>query len=175
MEQVSYPITFTFHIGTFHNDFTALDNQNKTFGYVRQKLLKFIEEVNVYESENRQKQCYTLKADRWIDFNAVYAFLNGEGHALGSLGRKGWNSLWKAHYEIFDIQRKPLFTIREVQPWVKMMDYIFSQIPFVGILSGYLFNPTYLLTDAQGKILVRLKKEASFWGRKFTAYKQADF
>lgn len=175
MEPVLFPVTFTFHIGTLHNDFTAVDHQKSTLGYVRQKMLKFIEEVNVYDDEGRQKQLYTLKADRWIDFNAVYSFISKDGNLLGSLGRKGWNSLWRAHYEIFDTQKKLLFTIREEKPWVKMMDYVFSEIPFVGILSGYLFNPTYVLTDTQGKILVRLKKEASFWGRKFTARKESAF
>lgn len=64
MEQVSFPVTFTFHIDTFHNDFTSVDQQNRTLGYMRQKLLKFIEEVEVYESKNRQRKIYTLKADR---------------------------------------------------------------------------------------------------------------
>ncbi|MDT8415148.1 MAG: hypothetical protein RQ735_07200 [Flavobacteriaceae bacterium] len=175
MEQIHFPLTFSFHIGTLHNDFTTTDSHGQTLAYVRQKLLKFVEEVNVYDSKDKRKQIYQLKADRWIDFNAVYSFLDNDGQLLGSLGKKGWNSIWKAHYEIFDSQKKHLFTIREVSPWIKVMDYIFSEIPILGLFSGYFFNPTYSLTDNQGKTIVKLQKQASFWGRKFTASKEIAF
>ena len=37
----------------------------------------------------------------------------------------------------------------------------------VNIFTGYLFNPSYIVVDKNDKPIVRLKKQASFWGRNF--------
>lgn len=42
------------------------------------------------------------------------------------------------------------------------------EIPILGIISGYFFNPSYIVARPDGTILARLKKEPSFWGRKFS-------
>ena len=49
-----------------------------------------------------------------------------------------------------------------------------SEIPFLGLLTGYLFNPSYLVTNNDLQPVARLKKEASFWGRKFEITKLAE-
>jgi hypothetical protein len=42
----------------------------------------------------------------------------------------------------------------------------------LGIFTGYLFNPTYIVTRPNsGEEVVRLKKEPSFFGRKFSVDK----
>jgi len=46
-----------------------------------------------------------------------------------------------------------------------------SEIPLVGIFSGYFFNPTYVVTNLRDEVIVRLKKEKSFFGRKFVIEK----
>ena len=35
------------------------------------------------------------------------------------------------------------------------------------MFTGYLFNPSYLVTDINDQPIVRLKKQASFFGRNF--------
>ena len=37
----------------------------------------------------------------------------------------------------------------------------------MNIFTGYFFNPSYLVTDLNGKEIVRMKKQASFFGRNF--------
>lgn len=59
------------------------------------------------------------------------------------------------------------YSIREENAWVKVMDSVFGEIPILGFFSGYVFNPTYAVTNKNGDIIVRLKKQPSFFGRKF--------
>jgi hypothetical protein len=43
------------------------------------------------------------------------------------------------------------------------------------MFTGYLFNPTYVLTRPDGTLVAKLKKNPSLLGRKFTVSKESDF
>ncbi len=162
-----YPISFSFRIGTLHNDFTAKDAKGQTIAYVKQKLFKFKEAVNVFSDETQSSVMYTIGADRIIDFNASYFFKNANGETVGKVGRKGMKSLLKAHYNIFNDASELDYTIEEENPWAKFWDSLLGEIPLLGMFSGYLFNPKYIVKNQNGEILARLTKEPSFFGRNF--------
>jgi hypothetical protein len=42
-----------------------------------------------------------------------------------------------------------------------------SEIPILGIFTGYFFNPSYNITRPDGTIVAKFKKMPSFFGRKF--------
>lgn len=167
MQDFKFPIDFTFNIGTFSNDFTAVDATQKTVAYVKQKLFKFKEDVSIFENESKSKVLYKIKADKWIDFSACYSFSNAEGEELGKIGRKGWASLWKAHYEIFDKNKQLKYTVREENAWVKVLDGLVGQIPIISIFTGLFLNPAYIVLNSRNETVVRLSKEKSLVGRRF--------
>ena len=171
MKDLQFPINFTFKISTLSNDFTAKDATGNTVAYVRQKLFKFKEEVNINDDESRSSIAYTIKANKWLDFSAAYSFKDKEGNEFGKIARKGWRSIWKAEYELIDENEQLQYHVREENGWVKVMDAIFSEIPIIGIFTGYVFNPSYIVTDTSGKEIVRLKKQPSLVGRRFTVDK----
>jgi len=175
MQNIQFPLTFTFKISTFSNDFVVKDANGVTINFVRQKLFKFIEEVNVFSDESKSEQLYTIKANKWLDFSAAYMFTNRMGEKVGSVARRGWASLWKARYEIFDESNAQDFTIQEENGWVKVADGVFNQIPLVGIFTGYIFNPSYLVSRPDGNPVARLEKKRSFFGRRFTVTKFNEF
>jgi uncharacterized protein YxjI len=175
MQSVQFPINFKFHIGTLANDFTATDANGNTIAFVRQKILKIFDEVQIFTDSSKSQLLYTIKANKWIDFSATYSFYDAQGNIIGSVARKGWASIWKARYDIYDNQQKQEFHIREGNPWTKVGDSFFSEIPLIGMFTGYVFNPSYFVLDSTGNQIARLKKQASFFGRKFTIDKLADF
>lgn len=174
MINLSFPIKFIFNITTFSNDFTATDASGKTVAFVKQKLFKFKEDVSVFENETKTNILFKINADKWIDFSTAYNFSDPGGKSLGKVARKGWASIWKAKYELIDQHQKLQYHIREENAWVKVMDGVLGQIPILSIFTGYLFNPSYIVTNLDNKIVVRLKKEASFFGRKFEVSKLTD-
>lgn len=175
MNSMQFPLQLTFKVTTLSNDFVATDATGNTIAYVRQKMLRLLEEVQVFNNESRSELNYTIRANRWLDFNSTYTFTNRTGYEVGRIVRKGWASLWKAHYEIFDEKQQSDLIIREENPWAKIFDSMLGEIPLLGILSGYLFHPSYIVTRPNGTEVVRLTKQPSFWGRKFNVDKLAIF
>jgi len=175
MNSLQFPLLLTFKITTFNNDFVAQDANGNTVAYVRQKMMKLVEEVIVYNNESRTEQNYAIRANKWLDFSAAYVFTNRAGSEIGRVVRKGWASLWKASYEIYDDKQQQDLLIREENPWAKVFDSLLGSIPFLGILTGYLFHPAYIVTRPDGTEVVKLKKEPSFFGRRFTINKLNKF
>jgi hypothetical protein len=167
MKNLKFPINLTFNIATVSNDFSALDAEDRVIAYVRQKLFKLKEDIEVFSDESRSEVNYKIKADRWIDFSAAYSITNGDGSELGKIARKGWRSMWKAEYHIIDQNEQFQYAVREENAWVRVMDHLIGEVPVVGMLTGYFFNPAYLVLDSNERPVVKLKKEKSFFGRKF--------
>jgi hypothetical protein len=175
MKNIQFPVQFTFKIGTLSNDFLVEDAMGNDIGYVRQKMLKLIDEVVVYDNDLKSNILFTIKANKWIDFSTTYTFTNHLGQEIGRIGRKGWASIWKARYEIFDEKVNQDLLIQEENAWVKVGDALLSEIPILGLFTGYLFNPSYIVTRPDGTEVIRLKKQPSLVGRRFSLEKLNNF
>ncbi len=171
MSHFQFPLHLTFKIATFANDFIATDANGQTLAYVRQKIFKLKEEVNLFTDDSKSELKYSIKADRWLDFSASYRFEDANGKNLGRVARKGWRSIWKAKYEIYDIEDNQDLIIEEANAWIKVADSALGEVPVLGMLTGYFFNPSYNVTRPNGEIVAKLKKEPSFFGRRFKVEK----
>jgi hypothetical protein len=175
---MQYPLELTFKFWALTPQISVIDAQGNQVFYVRQKLFKLKEVINIFADEQRTQQTHTIKADRIIDFSARYNFYKGDqgpqskggakgGAELGAIKRHGWKSIWKSRYDIFDGETVT-FTLQEEDPWVKVFDYLFSEIPVVGWFTGYVFNPSYLVARTDGTPIMRLQKKPTFMSRIFT-------
>lgn len=163
-EELHFPITLRMKLLALAPQFYVSDKNNQPIAYVKQKLFKLKEDIRVYANEQQEQQLYAIHADRVIDFNAVYHMSDTQnGQNLGALKRKGMRSLWKAAYEVHDANDMPLYTVSEESAFVRVMDALFSELPIIGVLSGYVFNPSYLVKDQQGRTVMRMKKQPAFW------------
>lgn len=167
MKNLSFPVNLVFKISTFANDFYATDANGRTIGYIRQKMFKLKESVEIFSDESKSQKLYQINADKWLDFNTAYAIKSVQGNELGKITRKGWSSLWKASYDIIGSDGQMKYHIQEKNPWAKVMDSLLGEIPILGMLTGYLFNPAYSVVDLHQQELYELKKQPSFFGRKF--------
>ncbi|NET69476.1 MAG: hypothetical protein F6K63_35985 [Moorea sp. SIO1G6] len=141
-----YPLTLSFKILALAPQLSVRDANGNLLFYVRQKLFKLKEAVTVFADEEQRDPRYYLNADRIIDWSANYNFQRNGGGSIGSIKRQGMRSLWKARYDISS-GRNGQMNIEEENGWIKVMDGLFGEIPIVGILSGYLFHPVYLISD----------------------------
>jgi len=163
-----YPLNFKFKISTLSNDFVITDANNNIVSYVKQKMFKLKEDILCYQDESKSKVIYRIKANKWLDFSATYAFFNDQEVEIGKVARKGRASIWKATYEVMDAAGNNDFTIREENPWTKIIDALISEIPIVGMFTGLMFNPSYLVTNNANEQIMRFKKNSSFFGRSFS-------
>jgi len=167
MKDLQFPLEFKFKISTLSNDFVATDTHGKTVAYVKQKMFKLKEDISVFDDESQGSLAYKIKADRWLDFSAAYSFFDVNQNEIGKIVRKGWRSIWKAEYHLIDQFEKSQYIIKEENAFVKILDSILGEIPFLGFFTGYLFNPSYIIKDNKDNEIVRLTKKPTFLGRHF--------
>ncbi|BAY78030.1 hypothetical protein NIES25_45000 [Nostoc linckia NIES-25] len=163
---MQYPLELTFKLWAFAPQMSVVDGQGTLAFYVKQKLFKLKEAITIFADAEQTRPRYYIKADRIIDFSARYDFTDSNGTYIGSVKRRGLKSLWRARYDIFDGDTSTL-NIQEKNPWVKIADALFAEIPVVGIFTGYVFNPVYLVSRDDGTVVMRLEKIPTFLSRKF--------
>ena len=164
---MNYPINLSFKLLALASQIYMRDANGNLLGYVKQKMFKLKEDINIFADEAQTQLRYNIKADRIIDFSAKYTFSDASGRVLGAIKRQGMKSLWKANYDIENAGGQPILKIREENGWVKVVDSIVGELPVVGMFTGYMFNPSYLLERTDGTQLVRLKKQPAFFEGKF--------
>lgn len=174
MKNLQFPLNFKFKIGTLANDFVASDATGATVAYVRQKMFKLKEDILIYSNESKSDTLFRIRADRWLDFSAAYSFTDRDGKEMGKIVRKGWRSIWKTSYELVDQNQNIQYHVNEENAWVKVWDSLLGEVPLLGMFTGYFFNPAYLVTDLQGTVVAKIKKQASFFGRHFEVSKLQD-
>ena len=163
---MDYPLDLSFKIIALAPQLSVTDAHGSVVMYVRQKLLKLKEAVTVYADTQQTQPLYTMNADRILDWSARYNFADIQGNNLGAVKRQGMKSLWKSHYDILDGETV-VMTIQEENPWVKVIDGLVGEIPIIGMFTGYLFHPAYLVARTDGTVVMRLEKKPAFLEGKF--------
>lgn len=171
---MNFPLTLNFKKIALAPQISVTDGAARLLFYVKQKAFKLKEAVTVFGDVEQTQPLYTINADRVLDISARYHINDMSGFGLGTLQRQGMRSLWRAHYEIMR-GGGTVMHIREENPWIKVGDAIFGEIPILGIFSGYVFNPAYLVTRADnGQVLMRVQKEKAFLEGKYTITKSGE-
>ena len=164
---MQYPLNLNFKLFAFAPQISVTDANGDLIFYVKQKRFKLKEEIIVYADVKKLQPLFYIKADRIIDFSAVYKFSDVDGNYIGSVKRQGMKSLWRARYDIFDGETSTM-NIQEKNPWVKVADALFAEIPIVGLFTGYVFNPKYIVSRNDENVVMHLEKIPSFLSRQFT-------
>src|SRR6185503_4467025 len=146
---MNYPLHLSFEILSLARKISVTDATGNLSFYVKQKMFKLKEAVTVFADAEQKLPLYELKADRVLDFSASYHFTDARGNHLGTVRRKGMKSIWRARYDIVNGSGRAL-TIQEVNPWAKVFDSLLTELPIVGMFSGYLFHPEYLVAREDG-------------------------
>lgn len=168
MQGVVYPLQLSFKLIALTTQVTVTDAAGRIVVHTNQKFFKLKEHVDVFADKSRALKLAEIKANKVIDWSARYNSTDAAGQAIGSVGRKGWRSIWKAHYEVFNPEdNNPDFTISEENPWAKFMDGLLGGVPILGMFSGYFFHPKYLAVKTDGTPVMRLTKLAAFFEGKF--------
>ena len=163
---MDFPLELRFKILAIASQISVTDANGNTLCYVKQKAFKLKEAVTVYSDASQATALYRITADRIIDIAARYAIEDATtGAQLGTLQRHGMRSFWRAHYELHR-DGQPAYQLREENPWTKVADNMFGQIPVLGMFTGYLFHPAYRLTRAgtDQAVLRVVKRPALFEG-----------
>ena len=164
---MNYPLDLSFKLIAQASQIYIRDANGQLLGYVKQKLLKLKEDINVFADEGQTQLLFNIKADRILDFSANYRFTAASGQPIGSIRRRGMRSIFRANYEIYDASGNQVMTINEENGWIKVGNALVGEIPIVGLFTGYFFNPAYIVSRVDGPHIARLAKQPSFFESKF--------
>ncbi len=170
---MNYPLALTFKLLSLGSRLSVRDASGNLIAYVKPKRFKLKEDINVFADENRTQLLFNVKADSIIDFSARYNFTDSGGRFLGSIKRQGMRSLWKTNYQISDASDRQILEIHEENAWIKVIDSLVGEIPVLGMFTGYMFNPAYIVSRADNTPVVRLQKQPAFFESKFEVSAQA--
>lgn len=162
-----YPIDLSFKLLALASQIYVRDASGNLLGYVKQKMFKLKEDINIFTDESQSHVLYNIKADRVLDYSARYTFRDSTGNVIGAIRRKGMRSIWKASYEITDSRDTLIMTIAEENAWIKVADALVGELPIVGMFTGYIFNPAYIMARTDGAPVARLAKQPAFFEGKF--------
>lgn len=169
---IQYPLSINFKLLALAPRMIVRDAAGKDVFFVSQKVLALKEDVRIFQDESKSRQLFQINADRVIDFSAQYHIKNSEtGQTIGSVKHKGMRSIWKATYLIFNAAGEQVYTIQEDNPWAKVGDALLSEVPILGMFSGYMFHPKYSAKDMNGNSVMRLDKKPSFFERSYAVEK----
>ena len=171
---LSYPLDLSFKIVTIGTRIRIKDATGRQVAYVRKKKFKLKEDVRVYEDEDQNRLLLRMKADRMIDFSARAAHLAHVTGRLGAVGRRGMRSLWSSAYVLVDAYDTEAGSIREENPWTKVLDSVMESLPLGDALGGLFFNPAYL-AELYGRDVLRIQKQPSVLESSFRIEKLTDF
>jgi uncharacterized protein YxjI len=171
---LSYPLDLSFKIVTIGTRIKIKDATGRQVAYVRKQKFKLKENVGVYSDEAQSSLLFRMKADRMLDFSARYAISGPDGHPIGAVGRRGVKSLWRSAYVLDDAYGTEAGSIREDNPWTKVLDGVMESLPLGDALGGLFFNPAYL-AELYGRDVLRLQKQPSVLESSFRIDKLADF
>jgi hypothetical protein len=164
---MNFPLDLRFKILAIASQIYVNDAAGRLICYVKQKAFKLKEDITVFADEAQTVPIYRIHADRVIDFSAKYRIDDTSGRELGTVQRRGMRSFWRAQYEVHR-GGMPVMTIQEENPWVKVADGFLSEIPILGLVSGYLFHPAYRVTRVEsGAVALRAQKQSAFMEGKF--------
>lgn len=88
--------------------------QDQLVLYSQQKMFRLKEDIRVYSDETKTHELLTIKARQIIDFSAYYDVIDSQYSTMvGGLRRKGFRSLVRDEWEVFDAQEKSLGVLTE--------------------------------------------------------------
>jgi uncharacterized protein YxjI len=169
MTYYQYPLKLRFKLVALAPRIIITDATGQEVLFVSQKVFKLKEDIRIYPNQSKEREVFRIRAEKILDFNTRYNFLdaNNETH-MGSVKAKGWRSIWSATYNIDDTSGQQTHFIKEDNPWVKLGDALFTQIPIIGIFAGYAFHPGYTCYrggdyENTTQPIMQLKKEPAFF------------
>lgn len=155
--------------------FYIRDTYGQQVGYIKKKLFRFKEAIDIFSNDQKTTLRYKIASDRVIDFSANYHFISMRDGMIGRTKQNGLKSLWRTEFEILDASNSKnegtRFFIRLENPLTQFIEGLLGMIPIVGdilnLVSGYFLNPTYSVTTIGGDEVATMKKLPALWEGKY--------
>ncbi len=168
----SYPLSLRFKIIALDSTIYLTDSTGREILFVKKGFLRLREKIKIFTDSSQTNHRFTISTSQIIDLGATYEVTDEEKKmVVFRIKHYGWSFLWRSRYTVLDLHNQPIAQIKEDNPWIEILNGFLGEIPYLQILTIWLFNPTYTLTDTAGIPLLTLKKKPSLFERMFVIEK----
>jgi uncharacterized protein YxjI len=88
---------------TLGRQYRIFSPDGRLLAYCKQKMFKLREDIRFFADESQQHELFRLSTRKILDFNANLEVVeSATGRVLGSIRRKGWRSLLRDKWEVYD-------------------------------------------------------------------------
>ena len=158
----AFPLEFSFRLLALSPQLFVRDASGQEIAYVRQKLFRLKELVKIFPNQTANEEIYTVEADRILDFSGGYHLRDAKGTELGMLKQHGVRSLWRAHFSVVR-NGQVVYEVSEKSVLTRMVDNLLGEVPVLGLITGYVFQPSYLIKTPEGQCVMQLDKKPALW------------
>ena len=169
---LNFPLEFSFRLLALSPQLFVRDAQGREVAYVRQKLFRLKELVKIFPNQTSQDEAYTVEADRILDFSGGYHLRDAQGRGLGMLKQHGMRSLWRAHFTVMR-DGQAVFEITEKSVLTRLFDNLLGEVPVLGMITGFVLQPSYLIKTPQGQLVMQLDKKPALFEGVFELHQKA--
>lgn len=94
--------------------FRLYDQNEQLIAYSRQKMFKLREDIRVYADEAQSQELLYIQARQILDFSAAYDVRDSQtGELVGTLRRRGLNSMVRDQWDVLNASGQPVGTLLE--------------------------------------------------------------
>lgn len=98
----------------FGASFKIFDTQGNLRLFIKQKAFKLREDIRIYSDETMTDELLLIKAKKVIDFSSTYEVFDSKSNEkVGSLRRRGFKSILKDEWIVFDSLDQEIGRIKE--------------------------------------------------------------
>lgn len=175
VNMISFPLSIRFKLLAWDSTIYLQDHSGKEILFLKKAPFRLREKISIYTDSTKQTKRWTISTSQIIDLGATYEVFDEEKQQVAfRIKHSGWSFLWRTRYTILDLQNNPIAEIKEDNPWIEVLNAFLEEVPYLGILSIWLFHPTYTLKDKHGVPVLILKKKPSLFERRFTVEQGQD-
>lgn len=107
--------------------------EGKLVAFAQQKRLNLKEKILFYDSEEKQRMIFSLRAEKVIDVHGKYFVEDAEGKLVGSIAKDFTQSLTNSTWHVFDAD-KEIIKVYESNATVAALRRFVGFIPIIGEL-----------------------------------------
>lgn len=140
----------------FGASFEIYDAKNAVIGYCRQKAFKLKEDIRICTDAAMTSELMRIQARSIIDFAATYDLKLPDGTLIGSLRRKGFASIVRDSWMVFDPAGTQIAVLQEDSTGMALVRRFLP-------LGNVLFPSRFHLVGGDGRVLAKFRQHMNIF------------
>ncbi len=146
------------------NEATEAGEPGAMVAFAQQKRLAFKEKFTAYTDESKETVAFEIQARKVLDVNGRYNITDGQGNAIGVVGKDFKSSLLRSTWNIFRLGEEdtPALVVQERSKPLAIFRRIWGILPYIGDIPFFLKYNFDFTDPATNQVSASYNKTTTF-------------